>query len=335
MLLEKILSLNAPSGHEDAVRSFIKNRIKDIPYTIDSMGNLTAHRKGSGMRVMLCAHMDEVGFIISEITEKGLLRFKTVGGIESTVLSSKKVVIGDSNIIGVTTAKAVHLQGRDEREKMLKTSDIYIDIGADTKEAAQKVVSVGDYGTFFSVPTEFGEGLLMSKALDDRVGCAILLELIQNEYDLDLYFAFTSQEEVGIRGSRTAAAQIAPEAAIIIEGTICSDVFGTKEHQTVTHLGAGAALTAMDGAAMADISLLELIKKAAQENSIAYQMKHTTMGGTDAGSIQRSGTGVRTAVISVPCRYIHSGVSVMSKNDFKSVLALTDAALRKLERSAL
>lgn len=335
MLVKELTSLNAPSGFEDAVRDFIRERaICDEIFT-DSMGNLICHKKGSGKKVMVAAHMDEVGFIITNITDEGFLRFESLGGIMTAVLNSKKVLIGNDKIPGIISTKAIHLQKEDEANSPVKIKDLYIDIGAKDKESAEKIVSLGDYAVFDGEYTPFGDKLVKSKALDDRVGCAILLELMKEEYESDMYFCFTVQEEVGCRGARIVAERIKPDIALVIEGTTCSDVYGSKKHNQVTNLGGGAVMTAVDGAAISDKGYYDFIMKTAEENGIKLQIKKTTMGGTDAGVIQRSGYGVKTAVLAVPCRYIHSPVSVMHKEDAESVYLLAKAVLGTIERSNL
>ena len=333
MLLMEMLKTNSPSGCEDEMRELILKEVADMEHFVDSMGNVIVHKPGCGKRVLISAHMDEVGFIVSKITESGGIKFKTVGGIETTVLLGKKVVIGKDKVPGITGIKAIHLQSGGERDNMASVNDIVIDIGAKDKASAEKKVKVGDYGTFESEAVEFGENLLKCKGLDDKVGCAALLELLKVETDLDLYAAFTTQEEVGCRGSIIAANYVKPDYTIVFEGTTCSDVFPTPDEKTVTRLGGGCALTAMDRAAVADRQMLELAKKAAAENNIPYQIKRTTMGGTDAGSIQRSGHGVKTVVISTPCRYIHSPVCVMNKSDFEAQVGLGKALLTKFAMS--
>ncbi len=330
MLLSEMLKTNSPSGCEDEMRKLILEKIGDMEHFVDSMGNVIVHKKGAGKRVLISAHMDEVGFIISKITDSGALKFKCVGGIEPTVLVGKKVEIGKERVKGVTGVKAVHLQSGAERSAMASISDMIIDIGCKDKGEAERLVKVGDYGTFASEAVEFGDNLLKCKGLDDKVGCAVVLELLKADFDLDLYASFTVQEEVGCRGSIIAANYVKPEYAIVFEGTTCSDVFPTPEEKTVTHLGKGCALTAMDRAAVADRELLDKTMGIAKEKKIPYQIKRTTMGGTDAGSIQRSGVGVKTVVISTPCRYIHSPVCVMNKNDFKAQFDLGKALLERL-----
>lgn len=327
-----MLETNSPSGCEDEMRELILKEIGHMEHFVDSMGNIIVHKKGEGKRVLISAHMDEVGFIVSKITEDGSLKFKCVGGIEPTVMVGKKVWVGKDRVPGITGLKAVHLQSGSERDNMASISDIVIDIGARDKQSAEKKVTVGTYGTFASEIEEFGDNLLKCKGLDDKVGCAALTELLKTETNLDLYAAFTVQEEVGCRGSIIAANYVKPEYAVVFEGTTCSDVFPTPEEKTVTRLGDGCALTAMDRAAVADREMLETALRVAKENNIPCQIKRTTMGGTDAGSIQRSGCGVKTLVISTPCRYIHSPVCVMNKNDFKAQIELGRAMLYELDK---
>lgn len=333
MLLKELTSLFAPSGFEDEVREFVKKHAcADEIYT-DRIGNLICRKKGRGKRIMVCAHMDEVGLMITGFTEDGFLKFDSLGGIETAVLLSKKVYIGEKRVPGIVCAKAVHLQSKDERSKPLEMKSMSIDIGAESREEAQKYVSLGDYAVFDGEYTPFGDKLVKSKALDDRVGCAVLLELMKNEYESDIYYVFTVQEEVGLRGAGVAAHEINPDIALVIEGTTCSDVYGSHEHNQVTNLGGGAVMTAMDRAAISDRNYFEFIKRVAKDENIKLQIKRTTAGGTDAGSIQRSLNGIKTAVLAVPCRYIHSPVSVMHTEDFESVHRLADASLRNIERT--
>lgn len=335
MLVKELVSLAAPAGFEDEVREFIKKHaVCDEMYT-DVIGNLICHKKGSGKKVGVFAHMDEVGFIITEITEKGFLKFATMGGIETTVLSSKKVLIGKNRIPGVIGAKAIHLQKEDEERTPLKIKDLYIDIGAKDEESAKKLVRKGDTAIFDGEYTEFGDNLVKSRALDDRVGCAVMLELMKEAYEDDMYFVFTVQEEQGMRGAIVAANTLGCDIALVLEGTTCSDIYGSKAHTKVTKLGGGVAMTAADRAFISDRGYFDFIMKTAKEKGIPLQLKRTTAGGTDAGVIQRSNTGVKTAVLAVPCRYLHSPVSVASKKDIESMYLLSKAVLSTIGRSGL
>lgn len=335
MLLEELANLSAPSGYEDEVRNFIKSSIKHNEAKTDILGNLIYHKKGGGKRVMVCAHMDEVALIVTGITNDGFLLFRTVGGIESSVILNKKVYIGDNKIPGIITCKAIHLQDKDESEKPAVIKDLCIDIGAQNKEDAEKDILPGDYAVFDGKFTYFGDGLVKSKALDDRVGCAVLMRLLEENYDSDIYFVFTVQEEIGLRGAKAAAFNINPDIALVIEGTTCSDVYGSKEEDRVTNIGGGPAVTAMDRALIADKVFFDFIKKTANAEKIPFQIKRTTLGGTDAGAIVGSGSGAHTAVIAAPCRYIHSPVSVMSLSDYENLYLLSRAVLKNIERSGL
>lgn len=320
VLVKELTSLGAPSGFEDAVREFIKERIcADEVYT-DSMGNLICHKKGNGEKVMVAAHMDEVGLIITEITDNGFLRFSTLGGIETAVLCSKKVLIGKNAVAGIVSAKAIHLQKGDEVTSPLKLKDLYIDIGARDKESAEKLVSQGDFAVFNGEYTPFGDKLVKSKALDDRVGCAIVLELSKEDFDSDMYFVFTVQEEVGLRGAKTASALIAPDLAVAVD---VSNVGDTPESMDMNlSLGKGPAVKMKDASFIIHESVRKLLLDAAKESGIPYQLEAASYGGTDAGAIHLSGGGVASGTISIPTRYIHSANEVIDKKDLENTAIL-------------
>ncbi len=335
-LIKELTDLNGVSGNEHEVREYIKSKINGLcdSIEVDTIGNIIAYKKGSSGRfkVMLSAHMDEVGFMVSGYTEKGFLKFKSVGGIDSRILPGKRVVIGKKRLKGVIGAKPLHQQSADERERIAKIKDLYIDIGAETKEEAEKLVPLGEFIAFDSDYVEFGKDCIKAKALDDRVGCAVLMEALKYSFDFDLYVCFTVQEEVGLRGAQVAAFKIMPDVAIVLEGTTCSDVPEVKPYDFSTELGNGAALTLVDRTCYSDRKLVQFLYDTAVKNGIKVQYKQTTTGGNDAGQIQRTGMGVKTASISVPCRYIHSPVSVMSRSDFECVERLTLAALNEINR---
>ncbi len=337
MLLKKLTEAIAVSGDEKEVRDIIISEIESHcdQYTIDRMGNIIAYKKGKKekcQRVMLSAHMDEVGFIVTSITEKGFIKFKTVGGMDPRILLSKKVVIGKERISGVIGIKAIHLQKPEERKNAVKVKDMYIDIGASSKTEADKSVTIGDYIGFSSQYVEFGNNLVKSKALDDRVGCAILIEMLKNRYDFDLYVCFTVQEEVGLRGAQVAAYTVNPDVALVVEGTTCSDVPGAEEHEHATTLGEGSAISIMDRGSYSNKTLSRLLYDVATENNIKVQYKRTTFGGNDAGKIHVSREGVQTAAISVPCRYIHSPISVMNKDDYEGCKKIVRLFLGEMTR---
>lgn len=326
MYLEELVALNGVSGNEDSVCRFIYDRLKDKCDEIykDNIGNLICLNRGRkrDKKIMVSAHMDEVGLIISQICDNGFLKFKTVGGIDTRVLISKKVHIGNNKINGVIGAKAIHLQKKSERESVPEEKDLYIDIGAKDKEDAEKYVNIGDYCAFNSEYTEFGDGFIKAKALDDRIGCSCLMSLADKHFDFDLYLVFTVQEEVGLRGARVAANRISPDIAIVIEGTTCSDVYGTEEKDYSTKAGSGAALSIIDRSTYYNKELTNKLYEIAKANNIPVQFKQTASGGNDAGAIHLSCGGIKTAAISVPARYIHSPSSVIKKSDYIAVKKL-------------
>ncbi|MDK2810922.1 MAG: hypothetical protein PWR27_1631 [Petroclostridium sp.] len=340
MLLKKLTEAIGVSGNEKAVRDII---IKEIGndcenIAIDRMGNLIALKKGTegnGKKVMLAAHMDEVGLIVTGITDTGFIKFKPVGGIDARILVSKKVVIGDNRIPGVIGLKAIHLQEPGERKQAVKVKNLYIDIGAKNKEDAEKKVNLGDYIGFDSSCVEFGNNLVKAKALDDRVGCAILIEMLKERYPFDLYACFTVQEEVGLRGAGVAAYTVSPDLALVVEGTTCSDVPGAEEHEHATTLGHGPAVSIMDRASYSNKGLSQLLYNLGKDNNIKVQYKRTTFGGNDAGKIHLTREGIPTAAISVPCRYIHSPVSVMNLDDYEGCKKIVRLFLHEIGKKEI
>lgn len=335
MLLKRLCEENGVSGNELAVRNIILSEIqsKADDIKIDAMGNIIAFKKGhkSDKKVMLAAHMDEVGFIISGITDKGYLEFKTVGGIDTRVLISKRVTVGDDKVKGVIGMKAIHLQKKSERESVPEIKDIYIDIGATDKKSAEKLVSIGDYGTFDTAFADFGTDKIKAKAIDDRAGCAILVESFDIPCEYDRYICFTVQEEVGLRGAQVAAYRIKPDIALVLEATTCSDVHGFEPHEYVTTVGGGAAVTFMDRATIVNRRFSKWLMDEGQKAGIPVQYKRTAMGGNDAGAIHKAAEGVMTASVSVPCRYLHSPVGVASKSDIDAVKQLAFMFIERVD----
>ncbi len=332
MLLKKLTEASGLSGNEKEVRDIIINEIKDYVDDIktDKIGNLIVHKKGKSSgskKLMIAAHMDEIGLLVKDIDSKGLLKFMTVGGIDKRILVSKIVHIGEKKIPGVIGAKPIHLQKKDESSKVLDLDDLYIDIGAKSQEDAQMHVKVGDYISFATEYEGFGDGFIKAKAIDDRVGCALLIELIKSDLDVEFYGAFTVMEEVGLVGAGPAAYSIRPDYALILEGTICYEMPELQSHLTPTKLGDGPAISIMDRTTIYNTSFRNWIVKIAEKNNIPFQYRKTSMGGTDSGKIHTSAGGCITAGISVPTRYIHSPSSVMNKKDYDNSLVLLRAIL--------
>lgn len=336
MYLSELTSLSGVSGNEQAVRAYICEKLRGRceKIEIDSMGNVMAFQSGTAATdktLMLCAHMDEVGLIVSRITEDGFLKFKTVGGIDPRVLISKRVCVGEQALPGVIGRKAIHLLTAEERKKAPKIKDLLIDIGAASLSEAEELVSVGDYVTFDSAFVEFGEGRIKAKALDDRVGCAVLLQLLDKKCEVNRWFVFTVQEETGLRGARLCARKIKPDLAVVLEGTTCSDLPGTEDKMTSTRLGGGAAVSLVDGATSYNRTLAQWLYALARQRGIAVQFKKTATGGNDAGSIHTAAGGIAVAAVSVPARYIHSPSGVIAKDDYNAVLQLTEALLEEAD----
>lgn len=312
-MLKDLCLLNGTSGREEAVRNYIIEKIKDkCEYSVDALGSVIAFKKGRkapDKKVLVAAHTDEVGFIVTDITDDGYLRFAPVGGIDAAVVLGRRVDI--NGIKGVVGAKAVHLLSDDEKKNEPAFDKLAIDIGAADKAEAEKAVSLGDCAYFASDYCEFGDGFIKSKALDDRIGCMLMIELINSDSEYDTYFCFNVQEEVGLRGSGCSAYAVKPDVAVILESTTAADIDGVTGGDKCCVLGKGPVVSFMDGRTIYDKQIFDLAFEVAKENNIKIQTKTKIAGGNDAGTIQKSGAGCRVAAVSLPCRYIHSGSSVV------------------------
>ena len=318
-IIKDLTALPAVSGREDAVRKYILKRVSPYCETkVDALGNIICLKKGKNrpkVKVMFDAHMDEVGLIITSIDPNGFLRFATVGGIDTSVLICRRVKIG--NIVGVIGAKPVHMCSADEKGKMPKTEDLYIDIGAKTSSEARQYVALGDTAVFETEFEIFGNKI-KAKALDDRVGCAILINLIETYSDYDFVAVFSVQEEVGLRGAKTATYLVDPDAAIVLEATTAADIKDVPTENTVCSLGSGTAVSFMDKSTVYDKSYYN----AALNSKIPVQPKAAVAGGNNSGEVHLTGSGVRTIALSVPCRYIHSPSCLCDITDIDSTLKL-------------
>ena len=339
MLLKQFTEASGVSGNEKEVRDLIISEIKDHvdSYKIDRIGNIIAYKKvkSSDKKLMITAHMDEVGLLVTEIDDMGLIKFMTVGGIDKRILVSKPVLIGKDKIAGVIGAKPIHLQKKEERTKALGINELYIDIGASSKDEAEKLVNIGDYVSFNSDYIEFGEGLVKAKALDNRVGCSLLVNLVKEIKDISFYAVFTVMEEVGLRGAGPAAYEVDPDITLVLEGTLCYDIPKLDSHMVPTYLNKGPAISLIDRTTIFSHELRKQIVKIAENNKIPFQYRKTSMGGNDSGAIHTSKAGSKTTTISVPCRYIHSPASVMSRNDYDNTYKLLKAILLDFEKGDL
>ena len=327
-LLKELCRLNGVSGAEDPVRNFIQTQAQPYADSLrsDALGNLIVFKRGkksTGNKLLLAAHMDEVGVIVTRITEEGFLKFDFVGGVDRRVAIGKPVVLGENEIPGLNGLKAIHLVSREEEEKVPKPDALYIDIGAKDREEAEKLVPPGTYGSFVGPPQEFGQGFLKAKAIDDRIGCAIMLELLKEDLPLDVTFAFTAQEEVGTRGAFGSAFSVSPEVALVLETTTAADLPGVEGARRVCAPGKGPVISYMDGATIYDRDLFENLRRLAEEHGIPWQTKEYIAGGNDARTIQRSRSGVRVAALSAAVRYLHAPATVGSLADFENMWKLT------------
>ncbi len=330
--LKDLCLIDGVSGNEGSVAEYIVNQI--APYAecyIDPLGSVIAHKKGAkkgAKRVLFDAHMDEVGMIITDIGDNGLLSFSCIGGINNAVLIARRVKIGD--IYGVIGVKPVHMLSDDEKKKIPDKDGLYIDIGATSKQDAEQYVEVGDTAVFDSDFIEFGDNKIKAKALDDRVGCAIAIELIKSDLPYDAWFSFSVQEEVGLRGARTTAYNVNPDFAIALEATTACDIADTPQSKTVCKLNQGAVVSFMDGSTVYEKALFDCAFEVAKENGVSIQIKRGTTGGNDAGAIHLSREGVRTLALSVPCRYLHSAECVIDRRDLDSVKSVALGVYEKM-----
>ncbi|QUH20753.1 M42 family metallopeptidase [Alkaliphilus sp. B6464] len=320
MLLKRLTDALGVSGNEKEIREIIIDEIKNYVdnIKIDTMGNVIVYKKGKreDINVAVTAHMDEVGFIVKGIDDSGLIKFASIGGMDARVLVSKQVIIGRNKINGVIGAKAIHMQKPDERKQAISINELYIDIGCKTKTETEKLVQVGDYIAFYSEYVEFGRNRIKAKALDNRVGCAILIELLKSETPLSITGVFSVQEEVGLRGAEVVANQIDIDLAIVLEGTTCSDIPSIDPHLQVTELDKGPAISLMDRTSIYNRKFVDMLVKTATESEIPWQYRRSSFGGNDAGKFHTAKGGTPCVSLAVPCRYIHSPVSVLSKDDY-------------------
>lgn len=327
--LKNLCLIDGISGDEGRVRDYIISRIKDkCTYSVDPMGNILAFKKGKNSpknKVMLSAHMDEVGFIVTYICDNGFIKFTNVGGVDPKVALGRAVVIGENSVKGVIGHKAIHLCHGEEETTVPKLDKLYIDIGAENKEEAEKYVSLGDSIHFISDYVEFGKNKIKAKAIDDRFGCAIMLKMIDSELKYDTNFAFLVQEEVGCRGGSAAVFSIRPDYAIVLEATTASDISGVSDEDRVCVQGKGAVVSFMDRSTVYNRDLFKKAFALAKEKNIPIQPKTTVAGGNDAGAIHKACSGVYTIAVSLPCRYIHSGTSVGDKADMQACYDLAVA----------
>ena len=331
-LLEKLCNAIAVSGDEGEVRKIVLDEIEPCvdDVRVDALGNVLATRRGSGknlMRVMLDAHMDEVGLMIVGEDGEGVYRFEKIGGIDSRHLVGKPVFAGKTHIPGVIGGKPVHLMSAEESKRKVSLDSMRIDLGLNGK------ANIGDRAGFATKFKRAGPSIL-SKAIDDRIGVATLIEILRNApSSVDLCAAFTVQEEIGLRGAKVAAQYFNPDLAIAIDSTPARDLptyDGSENMVYNTKLGFGAAIYVADGSTLHDPRLVRFLRETAEAEKIPYQLRQPGGGGTDSGAIQRSLAGIPTVSVSVPHRYTHTPVSIARVDDWKNTMKLLQAALKRI-----
>ena len=336
-LLTDLCAIDGVSGHEKTVRDYILARLSDstVPMEVhtDNMGNVIVHLIGKEKAanvVQFDAHMDEVGFIITGIGEDGFLRFDTVGGIDSRALYGHRVRIGAQR--GVIGGKAGHQCSPDETKKVPSVDHLTIDIGAEDKAAAEELVKIGDCGTFDNTLTWIGDDHFLGKAVDDRVGCMLLLELAKQQPERDIWLSFSVQEEIGLRGAGIATEAIHPDYAVAIDATTAADVAGNSPDQSVCFVGQGAVVSFADRATLYDPELYQRIRRLADEKAIPTQTKNMVAGGNNAGAMQGRHTGVKMTAVSLPCRYIHSSACMGRMQDVQAMYDLLQLLAEELTK---
>lgn len=326
-LIKQLCELDGVAGWEDEVRAFLKEHAAAYAdeIRVDGLGNLFVFKRGAkptGSKLAICAHMDEVGFLVKSITDEGYLKLECVGGIDRRVIIGKKVRVGPRKLTGVIGIKAYHLVSAEEEKTPPKMEDLYVDIGAKNKEEAEKLVEPGDQITFDTKSEEFGDGLLKAKAIDDRMCCALLLKLLERDLPMDCTFVFSAQEEIGLRGAAGAAFSLFPEIALVTDCTTAADLAGVKESKQVCYVGKGPTIPFMDLRTVPDAELGERLRRLAEEHDIPWQHKSYLAGGTDAGAFRTAKTGVRVCGVSAAIRYLHAPAGVGSIADFENMLKL-------------
>lgn len=332
--LYESLQMASPSGSEELVTNLFQRMVSpyvDEVYT-DVNGNCIAHKKGSGQKIMLMAHADEVGLMISYIDDRGFLYFKEIGSIDTNILPAQRVsIMGQQGLItGVIGKKSIHLQDKSENNKELNPEDLWIDIAAKDKADAESKVQIGSVATFQVTPTQLNDTLLLSKSLDDKIGLAVLMGLAQNllsqPTDKDIYLVASVQEELGARGAQMVTEAILPDVGIAIDVTHATDYPTTSPAiDGDISLGKGAVIPL--GPNMSK-GINHTLINLAKVNDIPYQIEAVARPtGTDANKIQVAGTGIQTGLISIPCRYMHTPSEVVSLADADSAIALLTAYL--------
>jgi len=327
-LLVKLTQTPGVAGREERIREVVKQELEEICEEVrsDNLGNLIGLKKGSGSgKIMLAAHMDEIGFLVKYIDDKGFIRLQPVGGFDTRTLMGRRVVVhGKEDLVGNLNpaTKPIHILTEEEKKKQLQIKDFFVDLGLPA-ERVKETVEIGDPVTLRQKFARIGDAY-SSKAMDDRVGVFVMLEAIKKleGHYADIYPVATVQEEVGLRGALTSAYGIVPNLGLALDVTLAADFPGGEEAEYVTRMNEGVAIKIMDSASISDHRLVESLKEIARRKEIPHQMEILPRGGTDAGSIQKTRAGIPVATLSVPCRYVHTTNEMVGQKDLEAAVNL-------------
>jgi putative aminopeptidase FrvX len=340
-ILEKLANASGVTGREDEVRSLMIKYLKPYADEVkeDKIGNVVAIKKGrkNTPKLMLAAHMDEIGLLVKTITKEGFLQFMKMGGIDDRVLSAQKVMVCTENgrLHGIIGSKPPHIQKEDERKRVLASDELFIDIGAENQEEARKMgVRIGDPVEFDIKFAKLSKDVVIGKAFDDRAGCVAMIEVMKRleKTDCTIFAVGTVQEEVGCRGAVTSAFGLSPDLGIALDVTVAGDTPGVKESEAPVKLGKGPSLGIADSGLITHPKVLKLLIDTAEENKIPYQLEAGLAGSTDASRIALAREGVPSGPLSIPTRYIHSPTSMINLTDVENVIKLTLAAVKNIPK---
>ncbi len=332
-LLRELCMLDGVAGYEEEVRHAIEKKI--APYvsemTVDPLGNLIVLKKGAKERkrpVLLCAHMDEVGFLVRRITDDGMIRLTTAGGIDPRVMIGRRLKVGPQKIPGVISLKAIHLTTPEDRKTAPGIDQLYVDIGAQSRAETEKLVQIGDPVFFDSAFYELGDRCVKGKALDDRIGCAVLIKLIQSDLPYDTHFAFSVGEEVG-RGSVVAAQRVNAGACCAVEGTTAADMPDVPKHSRSTSQREGAVVSIMDKGTVYNRELYRKVTAEADRQGVRWQYRKSANGGTDAGKMHLANAGCKAFGLAAPTRYIHCACNTVHLPDVEEVVKMAHIFIKE------
>jgi len=339
--LEKLSNACGVAGREEEVRSLMKKFLKPYVDEVeeDKLGNVIGIKKEkkNAPKVMLAAHMDEIGLMVKTISKEGFIQFAKIGGIDDRILLAQKVIVYTEKgpLHGIIGSKPPHIQKEEERKRVLASDELFIDIGAENQEQAKKMgVKIGNPVGFDIKFAKIGKNIVIGRALDDRVGCAVMIEAMKRleKAECTVYAVGTVQEEVGLRGATIAAFGIYPDVGIALDVTVAGDVPGVREVEAPIKLGKGPSIEIADMGLIAHPKVVRLLVDAAEENKIPYQLETGLAGSTDAARISLTREGVPSGVISIPTRYIHSPSSLLNLEDTEKAVKLTVAAVQKIPK---